>query len=104
MAANQGTSLLKVTQFSKDINMKSKDVLDILAGKGITLKSSSTLEPAHFELLLNTLTVENQIKNIGDYLDGVTYIPSKVKAVAPKAPDTSADKETAAVVKTEEKA
>ena len=77
MAANQGTSLLKVTQFSKDINMKSKDVLEVLSGKGVTVKSSASLEPAQFELLLNALTTDNQIDNIGDYLDGVTYIPSK---------------------------
>ena len=87
MAANQGTSLLKVTQFSKDINMKSKDVLDVLADKGVNLKSSSTLEPTQFELLLNALTKENQIDNIGDYLDGVTRIPSKKRAAAAKADD-----------------
>ena len=71
------TNLLKVTQFSKDINMKSKDVLEVLSGKGVTVKSSASLEPAQFELLLNALTTDNQIDNIGDYLDGVTYIPSK---------------------------
>ncbi len=83
MAANQ-TNLLKVTQLSKDMNIKSKDLLELLASKGISLKTSSSLEPVHFELLLNTLTTENQIDNIGDYLDGVTYIPSKVKEVAKK--------------------
>ena len=57
--------------------MKSKDVLEVLSGKGVTVKSSASLEPAQFELLLNALTTDNQIDNIGDYLDGVTYIPSK---------------------------
>ena len=64
--------------------MKSKDVLEVLGEKGAALKSSSTLEPAQFELLLNTLTLNNQIDNIGNYLDGVTYIPSKVKEAAKK--------------------
>ncbi|MBO7309839.1 MAG: hypothetical protein J6U86_00415, partial [Clostridia bacterium] len=73
--------------------MKSKDVLDVLAGKGIALKSSSTLEPDQFELLLNTLTSENQIDNIGDYLDGVTYIPSKVSSDTAKKPSQPAEVE-----------
>ena len=84
MAAN--TSLLKITQFSKDMNMKSKEVLEVLSDKGIALKASSTLEPQQFELLLNTLTVSNQIDNIGDYLDGVTHIPSKKKAASAEKP------------------
>ena len=57
--------------------MKSKDVLDVLANKGIVIKSQATLEVAQFEMLFDTLTRNNQIDNIGNYLDGVTYIPSK---------------------------
>ena len=64
--------------------MKSKEVLEVLAGKGITPKSQATLEPSQFELLFDALTKENQIDNIGNYLDGVTYIPSKKKAAAAK--------------------
>ena len=80
------TNLLKVTQLSKDMNMKSKDVIEVLAGKGVNLKSQATLEPAQFEVLFETLTKQNQIDNIGNYLDGVTYIPSKKKPAAEKAP------------------
>ena len=57
------TNLLKVTQFSKDMNMKSKDVLDVLANKGIVIKSQATLEVAQFEMLFDTLTRNNQIDN-----------------------------------------
>ncbi len=85
MAANQGANLLKVTQFSKDMNMKSKDVLEVLSDKGIALKSSSTLDEQQFALLLDTLTKNNQLDSIGSYLDGATYIPSKKKASAVKA-------------------
>ncbi len=70
--------------------MKSKEVLEVLAAKGVSLKSSSSLEPSHFELLLNTLTLDNQIDNIGNYLDGATYIPSKTKAAAKTSGDTEA--------------
>ncbi len=81
---------MKVTQFSKDINMKSKDVLEVLGEKGITLKSSSSLDAAQFELLLDTLTKNNQIDNIGSYLDGSSYIPSKAQSAA-KSPEKESD-------------
>ncbi len=84
MASNQSNSLLKLNQFAKDMNMKAKDVVSILEEKGIAAKSQKALEPAEFEILFETLTRENQITNIEDYLDGITYIPSKKKASAPK--------------------
>ncbi len=62
--------------------MKSKDVAAILEQKGVTVKTQKPLEPSEFDLLFETLTKENQITNIEDYLDGITYIPSKKKAVA----------------------
>ncbi len=79
MAANQTNSLLKLNQFAKDINMKTKDVSAVLEGKGIAVKSQKPLEPREFEILFEALTKENQISNIEDYLDGITYIPSKKK-------------------------
>ncbi len=84
MAANQNTSLLKVNQLSKDLNMKSKDLNELLAGKGITLKSQQTLKPEEFDLVFETITMGHQIENIEDYLDGITYIPSKKKAAEAK--------------------
>ena len=71
-----------MNQFAKDLNMKSKDVAAILEQKGVTVKTQKPLEPSEFDLLFETLTKENQITNIEDYLDGITYIPSKKKAVA----------------------
>ncbi|MBE6577368.1 MAG: translation initiation factor IF-2 [Ruminococcaceae bacterium] len=94
------TNLLKVTQLSKDMNMKSKDVMEVLSGKGITPKSQTTLEPAQFEVLFDALTKANQIDNIGNYLDGVTYIPSKKKPAAAKPPK---EESAATEVKTEAK-
>ena len=83
MAANQ-TNLLKLNQLAKDMNMKTKDVVSVLEGKGIAAKSQKPLEPAEFEVLFNALTLENQITNIEDYLDGITYIPSKTKKAVEK--------------------
>ena len=61
--------------------MKSKELSDILATKGVEVKTQRTLEPAEFDLLMETLTTAHQVKNIEDYIDGVTYIPSKLPVV-----------------------
>ena len=81
MASN---NLLKVSQFAKDINLKSKDVIEVFESKKLTLKSQAMLAPEEFEILFETLTRNNQIDNIGDYIDGVTYIPSKKPAPVEK--------------------
>ena len=85
MAVNQNNSLLKLNQFAKDLNLKTKDVVTILEAKGIEAKSQKALNPGEFDVLFEALTRENQITNIEDYLDGVTYIPSK-KVSAPAEP------------------
>ena len=98
-AANQTSNLLKVNQLSKDLTMKSKDIAEILAGEGVEYKTQRALEPVEFDILFDKLTRDNQIKGIEDYLDGVTYIPSK-KASEPKAAQKPAQ---AKAEKTEEK-
>ncbi len=104
MAANQNTSLLKVNQLSKDLNMKSKDLNELLAGKGITLKTQQTLKPEEFNLIFETITMGHQIENIEDYLDGITYIPSKKKAAEAKPKEEPLAQEPAKVsAKAEEK-
>ena len=111
-AANQTSNLLKVNQLSRDLTMKTKDIAEILAGEGIEYKTQRALEPNEFDILFDKLTRDNQIKGIEDYLDGVTYIPSK-KATEPKAEKkpavakaeakTETKVEAKAEVKTEEK-
>ena len=79
MAINQQ---FKITKLAKDLGMKSKDLVELLAQNGIEAKTTQkALEPLEFDLLFEQLTKENQIVNIGDYLDGVSYIPSKIKKV-----------------------
>ena len=89
----------KVNQFAKDLNLKSKDIIDILESKKISVKSQATLEEAQFDVLFEALTSSNQITGIEDYIDGITYIPS-----APKATAAKAEKETANENKTETQA
>lgn len=88
------TQNFKVNQLSKDLGLKSKDLVELLASHGVEVRSQSALEPDQFGLLLHTLTKEYQISGIEDYLDGVTVIPSKKKAEAPKveAPKVEAPK------------
>ena len=72
----------KITKLAKDLGMKSKDLVELLAQNGIEAKTTQkALEPLEFDILFESLTQANQITDIGSYLDGVTYIPSKVKKV-----------------------
>ena len=75
----------KLNKLAKDLGLKSKELVDILAQNGIEAKTTQkALEPAEFDILFESLTRANQIANIGDYLDGVTHIPSKVKKAPAK--------------------
>ena len=60
------------------LGLKNKDITDILADNGIDAKTQKTLEPREFDLLFDALTKSRQVDNIDDYLDGVTYIPSRL--------------------------
>ena len=72
----------KITKLAKDLGMKSKDLVELLAQNGIEAKTTQkALEPVEFDILFESLTQANQINDIGSYLDGVTYIPSKPKKV-----------------------
>ena len=87
---------------AKDMGVKSKDISDILASHGIEVKTTqSTLSPEQFGVLFEALTSTHQITHIEDYIDGITYIPSKKKPVEPKAEPKA---EVKAEPKTEPKA
>ena len=70
---------IKANQLAKDLNLKSKDIVDIMAEKGVELKAQKTLEPHEFDMIFDALTAANQIEGIDDYIDGVTFIPSKLE-------------------------
>ena len=84
--------------------MKSKDITELLAREGIEYKTQRALDANEFAILFDKLTKDNQIKGIEDYLDGITYIPSK-KAEKPKSAakaEESAEKNTVAESKPEQ--
>ena len=106
----------KITKLAKDLGMKSKDLVELLAQNGIEAKTTQkALEPLEFDILFESLTQANQITDIGSYLDGVTYIPSKPKKEekvekaekaekvekAAEAPKTEAPKKAEKLEKTE---
>ena len=73
----------KITQIAKDLGKKSKDIVDILVAKGVEVKNSQkTLEGSEFDIFFDTITKQNQITEIENYIDGITYIPAKEKPVA----------------------
>ena len=83
----------KVSQLAKDLNVKNKEITDMLANKGISVKSTqAVLEPAQFDVLFESLTRENQIDSIEKYMSGITYIPTKEPKVEKKAEPAPAAK------------
>ena len=109
MAANQKNQT-RISSLAKDLGMRNKDILDLLAENGIEGKShSATLNEDEFNLVMNELTSRNQMSGIGDYLDKkITIDPpkpaAKPKAEKPKAePKAEPKPESKAGVKAEPK-
>ena len=80
MAATQMT--VKIAQISKDLNIKSKDVLDAFKGFGIEKKSGGTLDGEEFEIFLDHITKANQIKDLEAYRSGKTKLTVQREAPA----------------------
>ena len=79
---------IKITQISKDFEIKSKDVIDTFKELGIDKKSGSSADKDEFELFIAHITKKNQIKDFVAYRDGRTKItsdaPKKPKAEKPQ--------------------
>lgn len=89
-----GKPQIKANQLAKDFNVKSKDIVDAMTARGIELKAQKSLEPYEFAVLFDALTSAHQIEGIDDYIDGITYIPSKLGAADGKAADKRSDAKT----------
>ena len=98
---------IKITQISKDFNIKSKDVLDTFKELGIEKKSGGSADKDEFELFLSALTEKHQIKDLDAYRDGRSKIKNaedKKEKTAPKAEPKDEEKKAAPVApKAEEK-
>ena len=63
------TQKIRINNLAKDLNMKSKDLLEALTKSGVAGKTSTgTLDPVEFSLLFDSITTDNQIKNMEDSL------------------------------------
>ena len=81
---------IKITQLSKDFNLKSKDVTDAFKDLGIDKKSGGSVSEEEFELFLDHMTKSHQIKSLDSYRKGLVKLTSvkgekKAKTAEPKA-------------------
>ena len=60
---------IKTNQLAKDLEMKSKDIVDMMSEKGIDIKPQKALEPHEFNVLFDALTSASQVEGIDDYID-----------------------------------
>lgn len=74
----------KSTSLQRISDSKARDLCDLLAKHGKEVTVQKALEPAEFDVLFDTLTGQHQIRDIGDYLEGKSCIPSKKKPAKKK--------------------
>ena len=100
----------KITQISKDFNMKSKDVVDLFSELDIKKNTSGTVEQDELEMFLAKLTLSRSMKNIEAYLKGDVKISiveektEKQKKPTVEAPKAETKPEPKAETKPESKA
>ncbi|MCQ2386229.1 MAG: hypothetical protein MJ078_06110, partial [Clostridia bacterium] len=70
------TKTVKIQQVAKDFKMQNKDFLALLAKVGIG-KKTGTLEMSEWDAVLQCITLDNQIENLSDYLDGKATLLSE---------------------------
>ena len=97
MAATQKNQT-KISALAKDLGLKTKDIVEVLASNGVDGKShSASLTPDEFDLVMNTLTERTQIDSMGDYLDK----KSRIILEKPKAKEEPKTEEAKAEPKAE---
>ncbi len=82
---------MKITQISKDFDIKSKDLLDTFKEIGIEKKTGGSVDKDEFELFLAHLTSTRQIKDLDAYREGRSRIKSSVEKKAKPAPAPKAE-------------
>ncbi len=91
----------KIAQISKDFDLKSKDILEMMKSAGVDKKSGANLEDGELDYLFDRLTRENQLENLQEYVEGKAKIilatpaakepaPAPVKEEHPAAPKKAA--------------
>ena len=66
---------IKINSLAKELNMKSKDLIEVLVKNGFGTKgSSAALSDEEFGFLMDTLTRNHQTSDLNSYLSGETYV------------------------------
>ncbi len=73
----------KISQISKDFNMKSKDVVEVFNALDIKKNTSGTVDDSELNLFISKLSQERSMKNIADYISGKVKI-SVIEEEKPK--------------------
>ncbi len=96
----------KITQISKDFNLKTKEVTEFFKDMGLEKKSGATVEAEEFEMFLSHMTRTHQISNIESYKNRTSKITAAkaVKETAKAEPKPEVKAEDKAEVKAEVKA
>ena len=95
---------IKISQISKDFNMKAKEVSDAFKDIGFEKKNSgAAVEAEEFELFLVHMTKSHQIKNLDAYTSGSVSISSVKEKVENKPEEREGEKKPRAEAKPEPK-
>ena len=82
----------KISNMAKDLSIKGKEITDILENSGRGTKSTSAVLSAEdFDIILNELSLANQIKGFNDYMELKVTIPRKFAKEDPKKEETKAE-------------
>ncbi len=76
----------KISTLAKELDLKSKELLDIITKSGLTGKTQSqSLDETEFNMVLEYLTLTHEIDNIDAYMNGDVIIERPIKEGAAKA-------------------
>ena len=105
---------IRINILAKDLEMKGKELIEFISAAGLGTKTTTgTLSVDEFSVLMDKLTFDNQIKNMGEYLSGKADIVHKdplpekkeeeteSKNAEPKAEEKAPEKVETAPIKTE---
>ena len=89
--------IMKITELSKDLSMKAKDLIDGFRAINIDKNNGASVTDGEFEMLMQHLTSSHQIHNLEEYRDGKITITKAEKKPAVKEKVETAPKAEPAV-------
>ncbi len=90
---------VKISQLSKDLEIKSKDLIGLFGELGMTKQTGGTLENDEVSFVLQTLMERFPVENINDYIDGKYKVKETAAEIAEREAAEKAAAEKAAAEK-----